>query len=120
MQIEINATFIVQIINFWITFWFLNKFLLKPVYLLIQRKLIARNNFLEKLATKEQQLLGLQSQKKELLDSFRLHVKQTYKIDTTQTDIALPEIYTKDDPNLIAATIKDSAAVIIKKVANAH
>ena len=87
---------------------------------MIQRKLIAKNNFLEKLVAKEQQLVGLQNQKKELLDSFRLHVKKEYKIDTTQPEVVLPEINVNDDPKLIAATIEDGANVILKKVANVH
>ena len=50
---RINATFFIQIINFWITYSFFKKLLLKPVVDLLNRRESARQNLFDGLKEKE-------------------------------------------------------------------
>ena len=76
---HINATFIVQMINFALSYMVLSKFLLKPFMQAIQQKQAARqtlSTILDNKGLQEQQLV---QSKQDLLTAFRAHVHDTYK-----------------------------------------
>lgn len=79
---QINVTFIIQIINFWISYAMLHKFLFKPFVQLINNKEAARETLIKGLRAKEQRLLQLQEDKKKNLETFRTYVKTQYPFKT--------------------------------------
>lgn len=117
---QINVTFLIQIINFWITYIFVSRLLLKPVYCLIQRKKIAKKYLLEKLKQKEQQLLVCQNKKKDNLVSFRNQVKASFKLKQPKEIEKVPEIQYMQNKKTIKDLIEASKKIIVKKVTNAH
>jgi hypothetical protein len=77
----LNVTFVIQIINFWITYVVLHKFLFKPMVALLIQKERAKLQLVEGLKDKEHVLFGLQEDKGRVLEKFKLHVKQQYTIN---------------------------------------
>lgn len=76
---QINATFLIQIINFWISYAMLHKLLFKPFVQLIEKKHAAQAKMLGLIKSKEHVLVVLQDDKKQNLEDFRAHLKATYQ-----------------------------------------
>lgn len=77
---QFNITFFIQIINFFITYWFLNKFMFKPVIKFIKKRKQREKAFINKIKQKEELLLELEKQKKLELYNFQQKVKSKYKL----------------------------------------
>lgn len=75
---QINVTFIIQIVNFWISYAMLHKLLFKPFVGIINNKQAARQILIKGLKHKELALITLQDDKKKNLEDFRTHIKQQY------------------------------------------
>jgi F0F1-type ATP synthase membrane subunit b/b' len=81
---QINATFLIQIVNFWISYAMLHKLLFKPFVQLIEKKQAAQTKMLNVIKSKEQTIVHLQDDKKKNLEEFRVHLKETYHFTQPQ------------------------------------
>lgn len=77
---QFNITFFVQIFNFFITYWFLNKFMFKPVINFIKKREKKEKAFINNIKNEESLLLDLEKQKKLELYNFQQKVKSKYKL----------------------------------------
>ncbi len=75
---QINVTFLIQIINFWVAYTILHKILLRPLVQLIDKKNAAKTTMIEGIKQKEHALARLQEEKNKNLEIFRHHVKSQY------------------------------------------
>lgn len=85
---QINATTLVQICNFWITYFFLQKFIFKPIVTMLLQKEAFRKASRDDLKYKETALLQLQEKKLRQITDFRKQIAQTYQFTPHQ----VPEI----------------------------
>ncbi|MBD3231847.1 hypothetical protein GF322_04260 [Candidatus Dependentiae bacterium] len=99
---KINLTLFVQIINFYITYYFLNNFMYKPVTSFLNKQKQKESEIKKNLDKKEKELLELENAKKIDLISFKEEIDNKYqfkpfevkdiptqipfKIDRQQTD----------------------------------
>lgn len=98
---QINVTFVIQIINFWISYTVLHKLLFKPFVGLIHNKEAARDTLTNGLKAKEQRLLQLQEDKKKNLETFRSYIKAQYPFKTVPLEKIPPEFaFTKNQDEL--------------------
>ena len=77
---NLNATFIVQIINFWITYFFLKKLLLKPLVVALNRREKTRQQILDILKQKELLLKQKVEEKNKTLLDFQRSLKKKYAV----------------------------------------
>ena len=78
---QFNITFFLQIFNFAITYWFLNKFMFKPTISFIEKRLQKDNKIKKDLEKKEQVLLKLEKKKNNELHEFKFEMKQKYTVE---------------------------------------
>jgi hypothetical protein len=117
---QINVTFIFQIINFWICYVVLHKFLFKPMVQLLNQKEAAKLFLKESLKQKEAALLQLQADKKKGLETFRIYLKNHYIFGSPRLE-EVPSlcVYEKkqQEINALIAACKD---VIIAEAPHAY
>ena len=82
---HINVTFLIQVINFLITYKILKTFLFRPVLSSIKEKKEKREKFEQSIEKKEQELIVLEKKKIENVDIFQKHVKKTYPFVASTT-----------------------------------
>ena len=116
---QINCTVFIQIINFWVTYYFLKSILLRPLIEVINKKSMAKKALAEHLKEKEDFIHALLKKKNQELETFQTQVQFKYK----KPIISLSEIkselsYTRDDKQ-IKELINSSKDLIIKEVSNA-
>lgn len=117
---QINATFLVQIVNFWISYAMLHKFFFKPFVRFIEKKSTAKRTLLENLKAKELSLAQLQEDKKRHLEDFRAHLKAQYQPPIpTLEKIPTPPTFIKDSAE-IAAITKTATEILIEKAPHAY
>jgi hypothetical protein len=117
---QINATFLVQIVNFWISYAMLHKLLFKPFVHLIEKKRSARNRVSEGLKHKEHTLLGLQEEKKTNQETFRAYIKSTYVfLHPKPQEIQIIGSFEKNQQE-IDHLIKITKEQIVQKVPHAY
>ena len=116
---QINCTFLIQIINFWATYFFLRKILLNPIIEVINRKKSAKDALNANLKQKEDFIHELISKKSHELADFAQQVQFKYKTpQITQAEINTDLIYVPDEKK-IDELICSSKNLIIAKVSNA-
>lgn len=116
---QINCTVLIQIINFWVTYFFLRKILLIPIIEVINRKKSAKDAFNANLKQKEEFIHGLITKKSRELTDFAQQVQFKYKApQITQPEIKTDLIYVPDEKK-IDELISSSKNLIIAKVSNA-
>lgn len=112
-----NLTLLFQVINFWITYWFLNRFMFKPVLLFLEKKkqkdLILKN----KIEKKENILLKIEHKKIKNFSIFKEKIFKKYKfiapeIKQIPTSIQLKKI-NKDEANKFVQVVKN---IILERV----
>lgn len=116
---QINCTVFIQIINFWVTYYFLKNILLKPLIEVIHKKNKAKNLLIEHLKERESLIQSLLGKKRKELEIFKTQVQFKYKKPVA----SLPEIkeelsYTRDE-KLIKELISSSNDLIVREVSNA-
>lgn len=116
--VNINITFFIQVINFFVTYKLLNIFLFKPVIASIQKKKQNDELISAKIKQQEQVLLDLQKEKVGHVVSFQSHVKKDYPFISPYERMPFKYIEINQDvSNLdIAELTKDVSDWIIKKV----
>ncbi|MFH1831540.1 MAG: hypothetical protein ABH827_01940 [bacterium] len=81
---DINVTLFVQIINFWITYFFLSRLLCKPIVAMRDQREKARKALLVSLQQRELSLVKKTEEKESLLQDFRLYLKKQYHVEQSQ------------------------------------
>lgn len=116
---QINCTVFIQIINFWVTYFFLRKILLEPIVAVINKKKSAMDSLTSHLKEKEFNIDQLVKKKGKALVDFREQVQFKYKMpEIKPLEIQASLIY-KSDKQQIAELINSSKNLIIEKVSNA-
>ena len=77
---EINLTFLVQVINFLIFYWASSRFFLRPFVIFIQAKMVSRQQVLADFAEKELQLKSLIHERVDFAQQFKLKLKSQYEL----------------------------------------
>jgi chemotaxis protein CheY-P-specific phosphatase CheC len=116
---QINCTVLIQIINFWATYFFLRKILLSPIIELINRKKSAKSALNANLREKEDFIHELVNKKSKELTDFAQQVQFRYKTpQIIHAEIKADLIYVPDNKK-IDALISSSKNLIIEKISNA-
>ena len=87
----INSTFLIQIANFWICYFFFHRFFLKPAVKLVHKKVVFEETVVKGLKEKEGMLAHLQHDKKNNLETFRSYIKKNYPLPVPLFD-SVPKI----------------------------
>jgi F0F1-type ATP synthase membrane subunit b/b' len=117
---QINVTFIIQIINFWITYLVLHKILFKPVVQLLQNKETAKESLVEGIKTKEAGLLHLQEEKKKNLEDFRQYLKTKYAFQPQRQE-EIPVLTIQETKReAIAKMVTQECDLIVQKAPHAY
>jgi F-type H+-transporting ATPase subunit b len=115
---QFNITFFLQIINFYITYWFLNKFMFKPVISFIKKRKKEEINFNKDLEKKEQYLIKLKNKKIENLHEFKSEMKTKYKTKIVNEPIIPSKIEGNVDEKNAQEIITTATKILIEKVPN--
>lgn len=116
---QINCTVFIQIINFWVTYFFLRKILLEPVMTVINKKKSAMDSLTSHLKEKEIDIDELVKKKNSALVDFREQVQFKYKKPEIKPLEIKTDLIYKSDKQQIAELINSSKNLIIEKVSNA-
>ena len=112
----LNATCIVQIVNFIITYLVLRKVLLTPFVAIMHKKLVTQRQRAAQLAASEAAIGALTTDKVAQLTDFQQRINRTYQQPATSTP-PLPELAAS--PNAPQATpdlINKAAQFLIEKI----
>jgi hypothetical protein len=118
---DVNATLLVQVLNFGITYLFLKKFLFAPVVMRIYHKESTQKRLIERLKQRELNGLELQRQKKEQLYNFRQSIKQKYSVGEKEMPVPdalvlTKQVFSDKDADVL---VQHGAQVIVTKVVHA-
>ncbi len=115
----LNATFLVQIINFWVTYLFLNRLLFRPIVQLLQAKEIAKKHLQRDMKLKEKALYDLQEDRHRQQVAFKMYLQKNYVADVPDGIEDVPEVtYVCDDVER-KKLIDESRKILVKKVRHA-
>lgn len=78
---QFNITFFLQIFNFTITYWFLNKFMFRPVISFIKNRNAKDLKIKNDIENKEQNLLNLEKEKLKDLQDFKMDMNEKYQVN---------------------------------------
>ena len=113
---QINITLFLQVINFLISYWFLNKFLFKLVFNFIHKKNLQSKRIASIIENKEHALLNLEEIKHQNLVNFRKDLQDNYTF-TFKTDYSIPsDVKCKIEKDEIDRTLKKMKFLLLKKV----
>ncbi len=76
---QVNATTLVQICNFWITYHFLKRILFKPMVAKLSQKKALRKALRDDLKYKETALRQLQEKKNRQFEDFKVRIEKSYQ-----------------------------------------
>lgn len=112
---HINATFFVQIINFWITYAVLHQLLFKFFVRAIEKKKAKQSNILSLISEKEKTVALLAQEKKDQLLEFKDYINKRYKLYATNVPAgsSIPQSSNLREKSVDKEKIKD---LIIQKV----
>ena len=115
---NINITFFIQIINFFVTYKLLNVLFFKPIIKSIEKKKQKEESVNLKINNQEQVLLNLQKEKVEHVVSFQSHVKKDYPFISPYERMQFIDIEIEQDVSIAdtAELAKDVSDWIVKKV----
>jgi hypothetical protein len=116
---QINCTVFIQIINFWVTYFFLRKILLEPTIAMINKNKSAMDSLNKHLKEKEFDIDELIKGKNKALTNFREQVQFKYKKpEIKHLEIKTDLVY-ESNKQQVEALINSSKNLIIEKVSNA-
>ena len=117
---QINVTFLLQIINFCATYFFLEKIILRPLVADLQKRDEFKNFLVAGIEKKEEQLVCVQEQKTTDLLLFQDELKRKYKTPSfTPKDIPFVVNYQRDKEH-INQVIDQGTELLVKEVSHAH
>jgi hypothetical protein len=101
----VNVTFIIQIVNFWVSYFMLHKLILSPVMRVLKNKETAQKLLRESLKDREHVLLRLQEEKQQSVSDFKEHIRVRYVPVSTQIkEIPLVKIESQKCDEIEAVT----------------
>ncbi len=113
---RINLTYCIQIINFLITYWFLKKFLFKPVLCFIKDRKEKQAKFDARMLRKEHELLSLEKIKQQELANFKIRMKKEYGAAPLQ-ELRLPfDLTLKKDDKDVLRLVDVAKKILVKRV----
>ena len=113
---RLNLTFVLQLINFAISYWFLNKFMFKPVLAFLKKRDEKERRLQKDIEKKENNLLDLEHIKQEELVEFKEKVKTKYRIiPFIQPEVAT-QIPCKVDKKTAKKLIDIAKDILVQKV----
>ncbi|MFA5075205.1 MAG: hypothetical protein WC436_03830 [Candidatus Babeliales bacterium] len=112
-----NLTLLLQVLNFWITYWFLNRFMFKPVLLFLEQKKQKDLLLKSKIEKKENILLKIENKKIENFSVFKEKIFKKYKfkspeLEQISTNIQFKKV-DKNEADKLIQVIKD---ILVKRV----
>jgi len=113
---QLNFTFFVQIINFGITYWFLNKFMFEPVMVFLTKEKDKEKEINDLLAQKEQSLLELENEKYEKLMRFKRNMKKKYTVSSPTEPLISSKVSCDIDKEEAKKLVIMAKRVLQKKV----
>ncbi len=117
---EINITFVIQIINFGISYVFIKHVFLKPMVHLLVNQEIEFNKLLRDLKKNECYLQDKIIYQEKLFEDFKLHIKKDYMI---QKEVGIQEIravVNLQDPKTVALYEETIKTLLINKAIHAY
>lgn len=116
---DINITFFVQIINFGITYFFLNKILFRPVVHFLQKREMLKQRLINKISEKEHELDTLYSQKASDMLNFQSYVAKKYRLTKfIPQEIPLQVRYQKDI-RALDSLVQRGSELVLKEIGHA-
>ena len=113
---NINVTFCIQIVNFWITYAILKKWLLRPLVAVLHRRASVQQHLVESLKEKELFLKKKVEEKNRSFVDFQIYLKQRYHYEPAQyPDIPVEVVYKRNKAD-IDRLILLSKDLLVKKV----
>lgn len=106
---KINATFLIQIINFWATYWVLSRILFKPFIDFIAQKELSQQILHDALRKQESIVNELTIQKQQNLEAFKQRISTQYvlpKIDSLTLGISHIPDYKVENIDTLTEKIK--------------
>ncbi|MFH1461330.1 MAG: ATP synthase F0 subunit B [bacterium] len=115
---QFNITFFLQIFNFAVTYWFLNKFMFRPVISFIKRRQQEENKIKKNIENKEKDLLKLEREKKEELTEFKVKMEQKYFVpNLLEPDISI-EVSSHVDKQNVEKMVEVAQKILVERVPN--
>ncbi|MBD3273380.1 hypothetical protein GF385_03475 [Candidatus Dependentiae bacterium] len=115
---QLNITFFLQIFNFAITYWFLNKFMFKPVIKFIKDKQKKENNIKQSIEKKEQLLLKLEREKEKELQSFKFEMNDKYTVEPAKEAKVSSIIVAEVDNQEAKKLTEEAKEILVERVPN--
>jgi len=113
---RLNLTFVIQIINFIISYWFLNKFMFKPVLAFLKKREDKEQKIEKDIEKKKSSLLDLEHEKQEELIVFKNKMKTKYKIVLFSQPEIEAQVPCKVDEQTAKKLIDIAKDMLVKKV----
>ena len=113
---HVNLTFLIQIINFWISYVFLHRFFLKPIVILINKKNQAKEFLINGLKQKELALVQLQEEKSKNVTTFRQYLKTTYVLTPPHLQVIPTIVMAKKNQAEITQLTEKIKGILIQRV----
>lgn len=115
---QFNITFFLQIFNFAITYWFLNRFMFKPVMFFIKKRDQEESMIKKNIKNKEKYLLKLERDKKEELIEFKVQMDQKYFVPNISEPDDFIEVSCHIDKQNVEKMIKVAEKILVERVPN--
>jgi hypothetical protein len=116
----VNVTFVIQIANFWVSYFMLHKFIFSPVMHSLHAKEMAHRLLKESLKDREHALIGLQEEKQKSVQDFKEQVRVRYApVSAHIKEIPLVTIEPQNHKEL-AATAAAMCDILVTKANNAY
>lgn len=118
---EINLTFLVQVINFLIFYWASSRFFLRPFVVFIQSKMASRKKVLEDFADKELQLKNLIHERVDFAQQFKQRLKSQYELPTpVELNQLHIDVLPKASAEELAVITKNIVVRLVSGIKNAY
>lgn len=116
---RVNVTFFVQIINFGISYFFLDKILFRSVVYFLQKREMLRQRLIRKIGEKECELDALYLQKTSDMLNFQAYVARKYRFTKfVPQEIPLQVKYQKDFRTL-DLLVQRGSDLVLKEISHA-
>ena len=113
---QINLTFFIQLINFGISYWFLNKFMFKPVLEYLKKRKAKENKIAKDIAKKEHILLSLEHKKGQGLIDFKVDMESRYKLESYKVPDVPHQVPCFVDKKEAEKLVKIAKEMLVKRV----
>ena len=117
---QINVTFLIQVANFCISYYFLDIILLRPMVKSLQKKEALKDRLIKGVGEKERELHSLQYQKEIDLQNFQIRLEKNYVLPEFVLQEVPLYIHYQRDVALLDKLILQGSELLVKEVVHAH